>query len=160
MQVNNANIGERVKAIRNKSKLTQEAFAESIGVTRSVLSQIEIGVNKPSTELIATIKRKYNCSYEFLMDGQEGQETIIIAESNKENINNMDDKEKYIKLLEDTNKAYLRQLEAQERTIAELRRTVEIEALRGEMRAKDKTILLLEERISKDPKLTVSKNKD
>lgn len=79
---------------------------------------------------------------------------------NKANANNMDDKEKYVKLLEDTNRAYLRQMEAQERTIAELRRTVEIEALRGEMRAKDKTILLLEAALSKDPKLIVSKNKD
>ncbi len=71
MQVDSTNIGGRIKSIRNLHKLTQEVFADSIGVTRSVLSQIELGINNPSVELIAIIKSKYKTTYDFLIGGSK-----------------------------------------------------------------------------------------
>ena len=64
-------IQERVKQIRKESGLSQEAFAASIGVTRANLSQIELGNQMPTLEIISSIVRIYGKSYSWLIDGKE-----------------------------------------------------------------------------------------
>jgi transcriptional regulator with XRE-family HTH domain len=44
--------GKRLKGIRVDRKLTQEAFAELVGISVDFLSLIERGINSPSFEVL------------------------------------------------------------------------------------------------------------
>ena len=44
--------GKRLKAIRLERKLTQEDFAELVGISVDFLSLIERGINSPSFEVL------------------------------------------------------------------------------------------------------------
>ncbi len=48
-------IGKRVKEIRAELKMSQSQFAESIGVSKSLISLIELGRKNPSVETIDKI---------------------------------------------------------------------------------------------------------
>ena len=45
-------IGEKIRVIRNKEKLTQKAFAQLVGIGESTLQSIESGRKIPSGETI------------------------------------------------------------------------------------------------------------
>jgi transcriptional regulator with XRE-family HTH domain len=54
--------GLRLKSIRTSRKLTQEQFAEIIGVSVDFLSLIERGINAPSFERIEQIAQRLDAS--------------------------------------------------------------------------------------------------
>ena len=62
-------MNERIKAIRTKAGLTQDAFAEKIGITKSSVSMLESGRNNPSEQTIRLICREFNVDYAWLTDG-------------------------------------------------------------------------------------------
>jgi len=55
----------KFKEIRNFFKLTQIAFAEDIGVSRSVVSQIELKRFNPTIDLITVITTKFNIDLKY-----------------------------------------------------------------------------------------------
>lgn len=61
-------IGQRVKQSRRKLNLTQEKFAEMIGIEQSSLSNIENGKNLPSFETFCSIVEKSQVSADFLLN--------------------------------------------------------------------------------------------
>ncbi|CCW08033.1 MULTISPECIES: helix-turn-helix domain-containing protein [Bacillus] len=60
-------IGKRVKEIRAELKMSQSQFAESIGVSKSLISLIELGRKNPSVETIDKIAKKGNVSIDYIM---------------------------------------------------------------------------------------------
>ena len=46
------NFGERLRSIRQERPLTQEEFAELLGISVDLLSLIERGINAPSFEVL------------------------------------------------------------------------------------------------------------
>lgn len=52
-------IGQKIKEIRKKNKLTQEKFCEKIGIEPSSLSNIETGKSFPSLGTVLTIMEKF-----------------------------------------------------------------------------------------------------
>ncbi|MDC2867540.1 helix-turn-helix domain-containing protein [Bacillus sp. BP-3] len=60
-------IGKRVKEIRAELKMSQSQFAESIGVSKSLISLIELGRKNPSIETINKIANKGNVSIDYVM---------------------------------------------------------------------------------------------
>lgn len=62
-------IRERIIEVRNELEQTQSDFAKIHGLTRSQLSQVEIGHNKPSLDLIYSIVSKNNISLKWLIEG-------------------------------------------------------------------------------------------
>ena len=44
--------GKKIKELRRKAGLTQEQFAEKLGITRDHLAHIEIGRKAPSLDLV------------------------------------------------------------------------------------------------------------
>ncbi|WP_051540269.1 helix-turn-helix transcriptional regulator [Clostridium ihumii] len=66
----------KLKLIRTTNKLTQEQFAESIGVSRSNIANLELGNVKPTKLLINCIALTYNIDKEWLInnnyDGSDG----------------------------------------------------------------------------------------
>lgn len=49
--------GQRVKELRLKSSLSQEAFADKCGLDRTYVSGIERGVRNPTLEVISVIAK-------------------------------------------------------------------------------------------------------
>ncbi len=53
-------IGKKIKEIRAKYKITQDAFSEMIGLETSSLSNIETGKSYPSMQTMLNIMDKFN----------------------------------------------------------------------------------------------------
>lgn len=59
----------RIKAVRTDKKITQQAFADSLNVSKSTIESIEYGRREPSDRTLKDICRVYNVSYEWLTTG-------------------------------------------------------------------------------------------
>ena len=62
---------ERLVLLRNEKKLTQEKFAEIIGVSKSTISMYENGNRTPSFEIEEKIADYFNVDLEFLRGGSD-----------------------------------------------------------------------------------------
>ena len=63
--------GNRLRAIRHERKLTQEQFAERVGISVDFLSLIERGINAPSFETIEQMGKKLRVPVRALFDFTE-----------------------------------------------------------------------------------------
>lgn len=61
--------GERLRAIRKELNLTLEKFGDKLGVQRSAVSKIELGDRNLTDQMIKSICREFNVSYDYLVDG-------------------------------------------------------------------------------------------
>lgn len=62
-------MNSRVKALRKKLGLTQEAFGAKISITKNSISMIESGKNTPSAQTIAMICDKFDVNRDWLVSG-------------------------------------------------------------------------------------------
>lgn len=62
--------GERVREIRKELNLTLEKFGEKVGVGKTAISKIEKGENSLTDQMLKSICREYNVSYDFLTNGE------------------------------------------------------------------------------------------
>lgn len=60
-------LGEKIKKLRLGRNLTQSAFARELGISTGYLSQIEMGLRKPSRALILRIADKFGASLDYLL---------------------------------------------------------------------------------------------
>lgn len=60
-------IGEKIKNIRKSNKMTQQQFADSLGISRPHLSKIESSKENASDSVIKLISKLYDVSYEWLI---------------------------------------------------------------------------------------------
>jgi len=110
-------INDRITLIRKYKLLNQKTFSEITGVSRSTLSEVESGKNRPSSELIAGIANAFNdINIEWLLTGKD--------EMLKFDINGMSKVEQILELVEPLNDNRKDELL---RTIIEKRRIYEIE---------------------------------
>ena len=63
-------IGERLKWLRKDQKLTQQAFADKIGVKRNTVATYEIGRNEPLDPIINAICSKFAVNETWLRTGE------------------------------------------------------------------------------------------
>lgn len=63
--------GEKVKAVRTKAGLTQEQFAQRLGVTRQAVSNWENGRNLPDIGVVIAMSRTFGVSLDELILGGE-----------------------------------------------------------------------------------------
>lgn len=61
-------LGENIRNIRKRIKMTQDAFSEKIGIEPSSLSNIENGKSFPSTLTIIQIQKHFNIRAEEIFD--------------------------------------------------------------------------------------------
>jgi len=71
-------IGEKIKELRKKTDVTQERFAEYLGVTAQAVSKWEVGSGYPDIELLPSIANFFNITIDELMcfDILKNQEKI------------------------------------------------------------------------------------
>lgn len=67
-------IGDRIKLIRetngpNGNKLSQKAFAERLGVSRGVVSNMEYNLVKPDIPMVKAICSEFNIDFDWMMTG-------------------------------------------------------------------------------------------
>ena len=60
-------MGDRVKDLRKKKRLTQERFAEKIGVSVQYVSEIERGISMPSMQVFVKILEVLDASADYLL---------------------------------------------------------------------------------------------
>jgi transcriptional regulator with XRE-family HTH domain len=61
---------ERIKAIRKALGLTQQEFADRLGIQRSTIAQYETGRNNPIDAVVSLICREYNVDEVWLRTGE------------------------------------------------------------------------------------------
>ena len=62
-------MNERIKETRKRAALTQEAFADRLGLTRNFIAQVEMGVKEPSDRTIRDICREFGVNEQWLREG-------------------------------------------------------------------------------------------
>lgn len=60
---------DRIKKIRKELDLTQQKFADRIGVKQNTVAQYEMGRNIPIDSVISLICREFNVNEHWLRDG-------------------------------------------------------------------------------------------
>ncbi|WP_437831461.1 helix-turn-helix domain-containing protein [Niallia taxi] len=60
-------LGERIKYIRNKRKLSQKEMAKELGVSNVQLSRYETGERKPDPEMLSSIADFLDISTDYLL---------------------------------------------------------------------------------------------
>ena len=60
---------DRIKKIRKELDLTQQEFADRIGIKRGGVANYEIGRNDPADSVISLICREFNVNEQWLRDG-------------------------------------------------------------------------------------------
>ena len=62
-------MNERLKKLRKALDLTQQEFADRIGVKRNTIAMYEMGKTTPSETVILSICREFNVNESWLRDG-------------------------------------------------------------------------------------------
>ncbi len=73
-------------AFRKSLKMTQKAFAESIGVSRTTYNNYETGVREPKSDFWIAISNKYNVTVDYLMgvsDDPKGSDGVARISASK-----------------------------------------------------------------------------
>lgn len=71
-----AEFKDRLKWLRTKFNISQETFAEYLGVKRSTVAGYEMGNSEPSYEILRKIARYFNVTTDYLL-GYSLSDTII-----------------------------------------------------------------------------------
>ena len=62
-------MNERIKELRKVLNLTQQQFADRIGIKRNTIANYEIGRNDPVETVLVMICREFNVNREWLLNG-------------------------------------------------------------------------------------------
>lgn len=93
MKDNKFQIGQKIKEIRKKSRLTQEFFSEKIGIEPSSLSNIENGKSYPSMQTVLNIIETFSIrpedffDFDYFADETELETKILNIIKNQSNEN-------------------------------------------------------------------------
>ena len=80
---------ERIRLLRKKLGLTQQEFADKIGLKRNSVANYEIGRNSPIDPVIHSICREFGVNEVWLRTGEGGEENMFtkIDEDDRYSIN-------------------------------------------------------------------------
>ena len=70
-----SSVGERIKERRVELSWTQEQLAQKAGISKSFLSELENSKRSVSADNLLDIARALGVSLDYLMTGEEGEET-------------------------------------------------------------------------------------
>ena len=64
-------VGEKIAKLRKQAGLSQEAFAERLGISRQAVSKWENGTAQPTNENLAQIARLFDVTMSSLLDDED-----------------------------------------------------------------------------------------
>lgn len=68
---------ERLREMREKYNLSQEAVAERLGITSASVSSYERGERTPSLPIVLKLSYIYNCSVDYLLGKNNDNDTHV-----------------------------------------------------------------------------------
>lgn len=74
-------MNSRIKEIRKKEKLSQQKFADELGIARGNIAAYEVGKNSPSDAVISLICTKFNINREWILNGNGDMYNLIEDET-------------------------------------------------------------------------------
>jgi transcriptional regulator with XRE-family HTH domain len=101
---------DRFRSLRSKTNLSQKDFAQSIGLSQSVIAEIERGSREPSRSVLVAIAEKYQVSLDWLLLGVGSSDSVQCRENPE-----VEALKKEIALLEDK----IRELEAENKKLSQ-----------------------------------------
>ena len=83
----NANIfGERIRKLRKEAGLTQKELAERIWLSKTVVSNYELGTRKPSIDIVVKFANYFHVSTDYLLGVEPNQNNFDIDGLTEEDI--------------------------------------------------------------------------
>ena len=74
-------MNDRLSELRSAAKLTQNAVAKAVGVSRAAVTQWESGLTKPKGEYIHALAKLYGCTTGYILHGEQtGGDNIVYAD--------------------------------------------------------------------------------
>ena len=70
-------MNERIKALRKRLGLTQQAFADRLKIARGHIGAYEVGKNAPSDAVISLICKEFNVNEIWLRTGEGGDDNMF-----------------------------------------------------------------------------------
>lgn len=70
-------MNERIKQLRSRLGMTQQEFADKLGIKRGTLANYEIGRNEPIDAVISLICREFEVNEVWLRTGEGGNENMF-----------------------------------------------------------------------------------
>lgn len=77
-------MNERLKKLRKTLDMTQQEFADKIGIKRNSLANYETGRNTPIDAIVVSICREFNVNEEWLRTGKGGDDNMFIRPTRNE----------------------------------------------------------------------------
>lgn len=93
------NTSERIKLIRQNTGLSQQKFANRLGMSRDVIKNIELNLVEPKEYVIKAICREFKINYLWLIKGEGDQYTLTPEDIFEEIRKEFDLSDKDIELL-------------------------------------------------------------
>ncbi len=80
---------DRLKIVRKRLGLTQQEFADKLGIKRGAIANYEIGRNTPIDAVITLICREFNINEVWLRTGEGGEDSMFtkVDEDDRYSIN-------------------------------------------------------------------------
>lgn len=79
-------MNERLKKLRKTLDLTQQKFADALGVKRNTVGQWECGINALTDQVVTSVCREFNVNEEWLRTGVGGDDNMFIKLSKDEEL--------------------------------------------------------------------------
>ena len=82
-------MNERIKRLRSKLEMTQQEFADRLGIKRGTLANYEIGRNEPIDAVISLMCKEFNVNEIWLRTGEGGDDNMFtkVNEEDRYSIN-------------------------------------------------------------------------
>ena len=90
MVISMIDVGSKIKTLRISQKITQNEFAERLGVTKSAISSYENGSRLPSYDILIKIARIFKVSTDYLLGCTEDKTiTVNVSGLTEKQINSI-----------------------------------------------------------------------
>lgn len=70
-------MNKRIRKIRDRFGMTQQQFADKLGIKRGAIANYEIGRNEPIDAVISLICKEFNINEVWLRTGEGGDENMF-----------------------------------------------------------------------------------
>ena len=77
-------MNERIKRLRSKLEMTQQEFADRLGIKRGTLANYEIGRNEPIDAVISLMCKEFHVNEIWLRTGEGGDDNMFTKVSKED----------------------------------------------------------------------------
>ena len=77
-------MNERIKRLRSKLEMTQQEFADRLGIKRGTLANYEIGRNEPIDAVISLMCKEFHVNEIWLRTGEGGDDNMFTKVSEED----------------------------------------------------------------------------